>query len=778
MPAAAKHWAVIAILLTAACSAEGGANRDSTLAEEAMQLYDAGELDSALAMLREALAERPAEPTLLNYLGMVHDARGSSDSALAAYREAIRRADASDDSITHRNALLNLGNAHRNVGRPDSSAVFIREALEHFVAAGDSLAVSDALNNLGLAYNDIGRRHHFAGRSDSARFYYARARAQYDSALVLVRGPDSRYEAARTLNNLGVIHRWLERPARARAYYDSAHAILRELEDHEGVAMTLHNIGLVHGDVARSDSALIYLDSALAMWSSSGNRRMEGESLYEAGVLHRRRGEHRRATQRFADAAAAVAALGGRAGGDANKMSMAEQQWHLDLFRSWALAWIALDSEVGPDAALSAIAATERGRAQALLDLVRAGQERDIAGARPTPVSATGLAQEGRQLLERVTSNGASVLYYGVAGDTLLVWLALPGGETHVRVQRVSEAELAETVNDLRWALGVDNAASGANERSVPVLERTVIRGVTAGRRPAASDRADWRVSARRLGAWLLPPDLLRRVPEGELLVVPSGVLNLVPFGILFVPGSGSELGATFALRYAPSLAIQAELEGRAAAAASRGDPLIVGNPAMPTVASEYGARSALDSLPAAGVEARQVATLLDVSSFGGDTATETAVKRLLSSASLVHLATHGYAYGSAERARDSFIALAPDSANDGLLTVGEILDEVPRMQAELVVLSACQTGLGELRQAEGTVGLQRAFLAKGAGGVLVSLWSVSDPATRLLMTRFYEHWRGGQTRARALAAAQRDVRDAGFDHPKYWAAFQLVGGR
>jgi len=102
------------------------------------------------------------------------------------------------------------------------------------------------------------------------------------------------------------------------------------------------------------------------------------------------------------------------------------------------------------------------------------------------------------------------------------------------------------------------------------------------------------------------------------------------------------------------------------------------------------------------------------------------------------------------------------------------------QLTADLVVLSACQTGLGNLRQAEGSVGLQRAFLAKGARSVLVSLWSVDDRATRLLMERFYAHWLGGASpvsKAEALRRAQGDLRrTAGYAHPRYWAAFQLVG--
>jgi len=202
----------------------------------------------------------------------------------------------------------------------------------------------------------------------------------------------------------------------------------------------------------------------------------------------------------------------------------------------------------------------------------------------------------------------------------------------------------------------------------------------------------------------------------------------------------------------------------------------------MPEIITYEGLRERLSPLPGAQVEAAWLGERLDQQPLVGPAATESQLRAQLPQASLVHLATHGYAYASDARARDSFIALAPDEEHDGLLTVGEVLDEVPELQADLVVLSACQTGLGDLKQAEGTVGLQRAFLARGARTVLVSLWSVSDEATRLLMERFYTHSlddADSPTKAEALRRAQQEVRATeGFEHPRYWAAFQLVGAR
>jgi CHAT domain-containing protein len=195
------------------------------------------------------------------------------------------------------------------------------------------------------------------------------------------------------------------------------------------------------------------------------------------------------------------------------------------------------------------------------------------------------------------------------------------------------------------------------------------------------------------------------------------------------------------------------------------------------------GVQRRLPPLPEAGKEADRVGQYLSTTPLKGAGASEGEVKRRLPSSEVVHLATHGFAYSKESEARRSFVALAPSTGQDGLLTVGELLDDPAlRLRAELVVLSACETGLGDLKQAEGTIGLQRAVLARGARSVLVSLWSVSDEATMMLMDRFYFHWiRDADRPAKpeALRRAQAEVRGAkGFEHPRYWAAFQLVGAR
>lgn len=120
-----------------------------------------------------------------------------------------------------------------------------------------------------------------------------------------------------------------------------------------------------------------------------------------------------------------------------------------------------------------------------------------------------------------------------------------------------------------------------------------------------------------------------------------------------------------------------------------------------------------------------------------------------------------------------------PDNVEDGILTAKEIAD-VDFRGLDLVVLSACQTGLGDISQSEGVFGLQRGFKKAGAHSMLMSLWKVDDEASQILMTQFYKNLLAGQSKRQSLLSAQDYLRKADggkYDEPKYWGAFILLDG-
>jgi CHAT domain-containing protein len=153
-----------------------------------------------------------------------------------------------------------------------------------------------------------------------------------------------------------------------------------------------------------------------------------------------------------------------------------------------------------------------------------------------------------------------------------------------------------------------------------------------------------------------------------------------------------------------------------------------------------------------------------------------------------VHFAAHGVMEDNVGLATQPALVLAQgqdEGKSGGLLQVADIVGL--NLTAELVVLSACNTGLGRLRAGEGIVGLTRAFLQAGASSVVVSLWKVEDQSTSRLMEHFHRHLKQGQSKAEALRQAKLAVLQASITlkalgkpqslaSPFYWAPFILVG--
>lgn len=669
-------------------------------------------------------------------LARVHDARGEPELAIAARREEANAWRSAGEAELEAKATISIGSTYLLLGRIDSATVTLARGLEAARRARSPVALSQALSELGTLHRRL-------GSVDSARAYYrlafeanpqsgggtgtvfrnlaglARDGGRLDSAVVFYRaaleafaGPENQIEAfgtrielARTLGLLGRT--------------DSAGVILRQLiRESERLpdprlGYTLHYVAAQVWLAARQyDSAIPPLERARELAGRSGNRDDITRLQVLLGDIFRLSGRHARAIAQYDTAAQQLDAMAATGLTDANRTGFAENSRILT--ELLVLGWLGRAAEVGPGrAATEALGAAERGRARALLSLMRA---RGTAAA-GTPADPA--------------------LSYLVTADTLVIMLSRPGTAPAVSRRAISRDSLASLVRQARAGLGVDEASASV------LAARTVS----------------------------LDPPPLRTA------------------GVAAAGGGGgdSTLSDRHAIRYAPSLATLAEVSGRpglaggAGRAAALGSALVVGNPAMPTVLVPGGERLALSPLPGAEAEADMVARQLGLAApLSGDRASESVVRKRLGKAAVVHLATHGYAYAADANSRASFVALAADGTHDGLLTVGEVADDPAlALSADLVVLSACQTGLGSLKEAEGTIGLQRAFLARGARSVLVSLWSVSDDATALLMERFYTHWLSPEApgKGEALRRAQQDVRrDARFREPRYWAAFQVVG--
>jgi CHAT domain-containing protein/tetratricopeptide (TPR) repeat protein len=328
--------------------------------------------------------------------------------------------------------------------------------------------------------------------------------------------------------------------------------------------------------------------------------------------------------------------------------------------------------------------------------------------------------------------------------------------------------------------------------------------------------RRDVREVARAADEKVMRPVRALAGDAGRLLISPDGALNLIPFEAL-VDERGGYLVERYPLTY---LSSGRDLLRMSAPRRAGGRAVVIADPAFgnpPVVASAgrgAGGGARLDysqvffgPLPGVGDEVRALRGLLPGAEFlTGARATKAAVKRVRGP-SILHIATHGFFLQSDPRppAREtaragdttrlgkwvvqvddpllrSGLALAganssgPAGSDDGVLTALEMA-QLDLRGTKLVVLSACDTGVGEVRSGEGVYGLRRALALAGAESQLMSLWPVSDRSTRDLMIGYYEGLTRNLGRGEALRQVQlRMLRGGARNHPYYWASFIQTG--
>ena len=235
-----------------------------------------------------------------------------------------------------------------------------------------------------------------------------------------------------------------------------------------------------------------------------------------------------------------------------------------------------------------------------------------------------------------------------------------------------------------------------------------------------------------------------------HLVIVPHDVLHYVPFHALF--DGERYLIDRFQVSYAPSASVYYHCQAKPIS--SRGGALVLG------VADERA--------PLIRREAEAVAEVLPGASlFLGEEASEENLRRHGRDSRIVHLATHGYF----RRDNPMFSSIRLGTSRLSLFDLYDL-----ELDAELVVLSGCGTGLAEVKGADELVGLSRGLLYAGARSVAVTLWDVNDESTAELMRSFYRHLTSGRAPARALRRAMLELREA-RPHPYYWAPFVLIGG-
>jgi CHAT domain-containing protein len=246
-----------------------------------------------------------------------------------------------------------------------------------------------------------------------------------------------------------------------------------------------------------------------------------------------------------------------------------------------------------------------------------------------------------------------------------------------------------------------------------------------------------------------------------DLVIIPNGPLHFLPFQVL-VNEDHNYLVEDYSISYAPSTSVYRHCLERSKHEGNRFLGMALGDLSLGEFSGLPGTESELTSirkeLP------REPAT------FVAGQSTETLFKSKGGAYEYIHLATHGsYNYN---QPLYSFLLFNPTDTDDGRLTVHEVFEI--NLNANLVTLSACETGLGHLDRGDELEGLSRAFIYAGSSSLVVSLWSVADYQTALLMSGFYSYLKDHPAGI-ALTLAQRDLMKQ-YPSPFFWAPFILTG--
>ncbi|MFB2924063.1 tetratricopeptide repeat protein [Aerosakkonema funiforme] len=733
--------------------------------------YERGEYQQALQFYNQSLpiSQDLGDPTrvaiVLGDIGLVHSALGEYQKALDYYNQALPSLQKGNDRTNQAAIFDNIGTVYFFLGQPQKALTYFNQALTLEEELGDRSKVATTLVNIATVYSNLGQNQ--------------KALDSYDRGLSIVQSLGDKAKEATFQSNIGAVYFDLGQNQKAIEFYERAISLAREVGNRLEEASTLGKLGQVYYDLQEYPKATEYLQQSLKIVREIGDRRIEGMLLNHLGRVQFATGKFAEAEKTFLDGIkvweSIRAALGSN---DINKISIFEEQ-----AVTYRLAQKALIAQNKTDAALEI---SERGRARAFVELLAGRITAQSAQANILPPTIADIKKVAKE-------QNATIIEYSIIYDDLKI-------RQQANAYEISPDQLRPQPHEselLIWAIKptgeiafrkVDLKSINANRGRLPRFQDLVSSSRTQlgvrGRGIAIAARVDENRQSlptgkplpelQQLHQILIQPiaDLLPKNANDRVIFIPQCELFLVPFAAL-QDNSGKYLIEQHTIITAPAIQVldltHKQRNKTQNLNADMQTAVVVGNPTMPKIGNPP---QQLPSLPGAEQEAKDIAALLNTQPLIGKDATKAAILQKLPQAKLIHFATHGLLDDFQGLGVPGAVALSPSSQDNGLLTASEILDL--KLNAELVVLSACDTGRGRLT-GDGVIGLSRSLIVAGVKSAIVSLWSVPDAPTASLMTDFYRNLQQNPDKAQALRNAMLNAIKK-YPNPRDWAAFTLIG--
>lgn len=769
--------------------------------------------NQTLKMFR-LMGNRNGEAATLNGLGYAYNNMGDGRKALECYLLALHLYQEVGNQTYAAITMGYVGRVHDSWGDKNKALQYYEQKLRISRAVMNSRIEAYTLKDIGTIFDSLGNK-------QKALDYYNRALLLSQSAL-------DRRGQAYTLNNIGGIFDFWGDKQKAFDYYEQALNLIRSATDRKGEISILYNLARLERDSGRLNESRARIEESLkiieflrtnvtsqylrASYLASVYQHYEfyidllmrlhdAQPSRQYNALAFEVSEYSRARTLLEILAEARADI--RQGVDPDLLDQERKlQQKLNEKAERQMRLLSGNATVEEAAAAKQEVEDLLAQFQSVQAQVRERIPRYAALTQPARMSLPELQQ--------TLDENTLLLEYSLGSERSYCWAVTRHSLVSFSLPKRSKIEEAAR-NFYNLIAGTDSAGKELTDE-----QRT---------KHLALAKAQYPEAAAKLSDILLRP-VAALLGTRRLIIVTDGVLQYVPFTALFEPGnnesteSGQPLVVNHEIIKLPSLStlvtLREQIKGRLTASkvvAVLADPVYEKNdprvkpsrtqsaPKLvnkslsvdrsPTRKREGGKRESLglverlhfQRLPFSRKEASGIMALAPEASsllaFGFNANRALAMNPELGQYRIVHFATHGSLNSEHPDLSAVVLSLVDQQGNpqDGFLRLNEIYNL--NLPVELVVLSACQTGLGENIRGEGLVSLTRGFMYAGAARVMASLWNIDDRAAAELMMRFYGHLFGPQqlSATAALRAAQVEMwKDARWQFPYYWAAFVLQG--
>jgi CHAT domain-containing protein/Tfp pilus assembly protein PilF len=711
-------------------------------------------LQKSLEMAVE-VKDRGLEGVCLNGLGEIHSDLGEFDLAIDYMKKSVRIAQEIGEKREQAFGLRDIGEMYERNGKYQQALEYYQNAYELSEETGEKRAIGRALSDIGVIYAKLGK--------------HDLAMQQYQKALEIVQSIGNKQNIGKTLMRIGNEQFHKGEMDKAEDSLMKSVEVLREVGDPQSLWPALHELGLVYRDTDRKSEAIKYMKEAVDLVEKVRNEIQLPEQ--KSGYLEDK-------LELYEDLLQMLLSNG----------NISEAFEYAQRSKARAFLDLLAESKINPESGLNLELLDQKRKLVTQLVRIEKSIQKELDNDKPDPAVIRGLENKRNGLDDQYSKliadirnsnprfadlqypiplklaeaqallNNETVLLEYFVGKNNSHLFEITNKDVHV-YQIVGEAQLSKLIQSFREQLQKPDSVLQLTEQSYSHYVKLAADFYLMLMKPAESSFES----------------------KTRLVIAPDGVLNYLPFESLLTKTVGSGaidfsklpyLATKFELEYVPSASVLSALHKNVQNTVSDQKALLA--VAVPTTDA-----AADPPLPFAKSEVESIAHFYpsnDVTLLIGDQATEENMKRLkLNQYKNLHFASHG----SINESRPQLSALVLSSSKgkeDGYLTMREVFDL--NLHADLVVLSACKTGLGSQVRGEGVTGLYRAFLCAGTSSVLVSLWNVSDKSAADLMTSFYRNMeKAGMSKSAALKKARMEmISRKGYSHPYYWSAFILIG--